>query len=243
MQSEHEPTDEVSFGLPLFFLLLEGIHPGFGLFIPCHIAVVAFDVLILALCAPGILLDAPLGQFRHHCDLPEQFIQFYIDGGVVGEVVLHDAAVRQQSILAVQQLIERCQEPGLDVLLQQMWSAALFLVVELSVALPDNAAVLAVGVPDLGAVVTAAVATDQPGGEYSAAAVVEAHAFAPSILGLDNIKFMGLDDGLVAPLNPILLDFALVDLPLFTEEINCIAFLKSPPTLDTALLGRGAGAT
>lgn len=36
MQSEHEPADEVSFGLPLFFLLLEGIHPGLGLFIPCR---------------------------------------------------------------------------------------------------------------------------------------------------------------------------------------------------------------
>ena len=46
MQSEHEPADEVSFGLPLLFLLLEGIHPGLGLFIPCHIAVVAFGVLI-----------------------------------------------------------------------------------------------------------------------------------------------------------------------------------------------------
>lgn len=44
---------------------------------------------------------------------------------------------------------------------------------------------------------------------------------------------MGLDDGLVAPLDPILLDFALVDLPLFTEEINCIAFLRYDPITDT----------
>jgi len=130
-------------------------------------------------------------------------------------------------------LIERCQEPGLDVLLHQMRSAALFLVAELSVALPDNAAVLAVGVPDLGSIVTAAVAADQPGGKYSAAAVVEAHAFAPSKLGLDNIKLVGLDDRLVAPLDPILLDLALVDLTLFTEEINRVAFLKSAGDSDT----------
>ena len=141
-------------------------------------------------------------------------------------MILHDAAVLQQSLLAIQQLVERRQEPGLDVLLQQMRSATLFLVAELSVALPDNAAVLAVGVPDLGAVESAAVAADQPGGEHPAAAVVEAHALSPSELGLDNIKLVRLDNGLVAPLDPILLDLALVDLPLFIEEINRIALLK-----------------
>jgi hypothetical protein len=62
---------------------------------------------------------------------------------------------------------------------------------------------------------------------------VEAHAFAPSKLGLDNIKLVGLDDRLVAPLDPILLDLALVDLTLFTEEINRVAFLKSAGDSDT----------
>ena len=40
MHSEHEPADDVGSGLPLLFLLLEGIHPGFGFLIPRHIAVV-----------------------------------------------------------------------------------------------------------------------------------------------------------------------------------------------------------
>ena len=226
MQSEHEPANEVSFGLPLFFLLLEGIHPGLGLFISGHITVVAFGVLLLALRAPGVLLDAPLGQLRHHRDFPQQLVQLCVNGEAVGKVVLHDAAILQQSVLAVQQLTERRQEPNLDVLLHQMRSAAFYLVVELAVALPDNAAVFAVGVPDLGAVVAAAVAADQPGGEYPAAAVAEAHALAPSELGLDNIELMGLDNGLVASLNPILLDLALIDFSLFTEEINRVAFLK-----------------
>ena len=226
MQSEHEPANEVSFGLPLFFLLLEGIHSGLGLFIPCHIALVAFGVLFLALCALGVLLDAPLGQLRHHRDLPEQFVQLCINDGTVGEVILHDAAVLQQSLLAIQQLVECRQKPGLDVLLQQMWGVAFFLIAELAVALPDNPAVLAVGVPDLGAVVAAAVAADQPGGEHPAAAVVEAHALAPGKLGLHHIELMGLDNGLVAFLDVILLNLSLVDLPLFTEEINRVAFLK-----------------
>lgn len=233
MYSEHELADDVGSGLPLLFLLLEGVHLGLGFLVPCHIPIVAFGVLLLALCAPGVLLDAPLGQFRHHRDLPEQLVQFHVNGGAVGEVVLHDAAILQQSVLAVQQLIERGQEPGLDVLLHQMRSAALFLVAELAVALPDNPAVLAVGVPDLGAVVAATVAADQAGGEYPAAAVVEAHAFAPSELGLDNIELVGLDDRLVAFLDIILLDLALVDLPLFIEEINCVAFLRYDPITDT----------
>lgn len=71
MHSEHESADEIGPGLPLLFLLLEGIHPGLGFLVPCHIAVVAFSVLLLALCAPSVLLDAPLGQLRPHRDLPE----------------------------------------------------------------------------------------------------------------------------------------------------------------------------
>ena len=233
MQGEHESTDEVRLGLPLFLLLLEGVHSGLGLFIPCHIAVVAFGVFLLALGTPGVFLDAPLGQFRHHRDLPEQLVQFRVNGGAVGEVVLHDAAILQQSILALQQLIERCQETGLDVLLQQMRSAAFLLVAELPIALPNHAAVLAVGMPDLGAVAATAVTADQAGGEHPAAAVVEAHTFAPSELGLHHIELMGLDDGLVALLDPILLHFAFVDLPLFTEEINRIALLRYDPIADT----------
>lgn len=226
MHSEHEPTDDVGLGLPLFFLLLEGVHLGLGFLVPRHIPIVAFGILLLVLGAPGVLLDTPLGQLRHHRDLPEQFVQFRVNGGAVGEVVLHDTAILQQSVLAVQQLIERRQKPGLDVLLHQMRGAALFLVAEFAVALPDNPAVFAVGVPDLGAVVAAAVAADQPGGKYPAAAVVEAHALAPSELGLDNIELMGLDDGLVAFLDIILLDLALIDLPLFIEKINRVAFLE-----------------
>ena len=61
MKGKHKSADDVGLGLPLFFLLLEGIHPGLGLFIPGHITVVAFGVLFLALGAPGVFLDAPLG--------------------------------------------------------------------------------------------------------------------------------------------------------------------------------------
>lgn len=62
--------------------------------------------------------------------------------------------------------------------------------------------------------------------------IVEARALSPSELGLDNIKLVRLDNGLVAPFDPILLDLALVDLPLFIEEINRIALLERVPTFE-----------
>lgn len=53
MHSEHEPADDVGSGLPLLFLLLEGV-------------------------------------------------QLSVNGGAVGEVVLHDVTVLQQSVIAIQ---------------------------------------------------------------------------------------------------------------------------------------------
>ncbi len=221
---KHKPADGIRLGQPLGLFFLECVQLDLRRIVPGYIAIIAFGVLLLALGASGVLLDAPLGQLSHHRDLPEQFVQFRIKGGAVGEVVLHDAAVRQQSLLAIQQLIERRQEPGFDVLLPQMGRLAFPLPGELLIALPDNAAVLAVGMPDLGTVKAVAVAADDAGGENAAAAVAVAQSLPPSELGLDNIELMGLDNGLVAFLDIILLDLALVDLPLFTEEINGIAF-------------------
>ena len=74
MHSEHKSANEVCFGLPLPFLLLEGICPGLGFFMSCHIAIVVFCVFLLTLCTMGVLLGAPLGQLRQHCDLLEKFI-------------------------------------------------------------------------------------------------------------------------------------------------------------------------
>ena len=55
---------------------------------------------------------------------------------------------------------------------------------------------------------------------------MEAHTLTPSELDLDNVELVRLNDGLVAFFNAILLDFALIDLLLFTEGINRIAFLE-----------------
>ena len=164
-KGEHEPADGLRLHQPLILLLLERIQLGLRRIVPGHIDVVAFSVFLLTLGALGVLLDTSLGQLRHHLDLLAQCLQLGINGGAVGEVALHQAAIVQQGVSAAEQLVEGYQEPGRDVLLQQMGRPALFLALELSVALPDSAAVLAVGVPHLGAVEGAAVATDDVGGK------------------------------------------------------------------------------
>ena len=225
-QFKHKSADGICLYQPLVFLFLECAQLGLCRIVSGHITVIAFGVLLLTLRAPGVFLDTPLGQLRHHRNLSEQLVQFRVNGSAVGEVVLHNAAVPQQSPLAVQQLVERYQKPGLDILLHQMRGAARFLTIELFVALPDGAAVLAVGVPDLGTVESAAVAADDAGGENAAAAIAMAQLLAPLILGLHQIKLLRVDDGLVALFNVILRDLALVDFLCFIEEIYRKALLK-----------------
>ena len=74
MHREHKTANEVGFGLPLPFLLLEGICPGLGFSMSCHIAIVVFCVFLLTLRTLGVLLGASLGQLRQHCDLLEKYI-------------------------------------------------------------------------------------------------------------------------------------------------------------------------
>ena len=135
-------------------------------------------------------------------------------------MALHQAAVLQQSVFAAEQFVESHQEPGLDVLLHQMGRPALFRALELPVALPDGAAVLAVGVPHLGAVEGAAVAADDAGGKNAPSAVAVAQPLPPSELGLHSVELVRVDDGLVAFLNVILRNLALVDLHLLLQKIH-----------------------
>jgi len=100
-----------------------------------------------------------------------------------------------------------------------MGRPALLLPGKLLVALPDGAAVLAVGVPYLGAVKAAAVAADDAGAKNAVAAVAMAQPLPAHELGLHLVKLLWVDDGLVALLNVILRDLALVDLHLFLQEI------------------------
>lgn len=104
---------------------------------------------------------------------------------------------------------------------------------ELPVALPDCAAIFAVGMPDLGTIVTAAIPTDDAGGENAAAAVVEAQPFPPSKLSLHQIKLLQVDDRLMALFDVVLGNLALIDLPLFVQKIHGKALLRYDPITDT----------
>jgi len=85
-------------------------------------------------------------------------------------------------------------------LLVQVGSRAFVVAFEFGVALPDRAAVLAVGVPDLGTVETAAVSADDAGGEYAFPAIASSQSPAPCKLFLDGIPFIRLNDRLMAVL-------------------------------------------
>ena len=86
-------------------------------------------------------------------------------------MALHQSAVLQNRFAVRNELIECRQKSGLDVLLVQMRRPAFMVALELLVALPDNAAVFAVGMPYFGSVKTTAIAADDPRGKDAVSAV------------------------------------------------------------------------
>lgn len=86
--------------------------------------------------------------------------------------------------------------------------------------------VFAVGMPDLGTIIAAAIPTDDAGGENAAATVVEAQFFPPGKLSLHQIKLLRVDDRLMALFDVVLGNLALIDLPLFVQKIHGKALLK-----------------
>ena len=94
------------------------------------------------------------------------------------------------------------------------------------IALPDNPAVFAVGMPDLRAVPLAALSAAYLTGEKMDAAVSPTAAFSTLQFLLNQLKHLRLDDGFVVALHIVLRNLSLVDLFLFGEEIHRVALLK-----------------
>ena len=107
----------------------------------------------------------------------------------------------------------------------------MLIVLELVIALPDDLAVFASGVPDLGAVPASAAAAFDFGGKGVSTAMV---LFAPATLldfTLHHLEHVRLDDGLVVIFYIILWDFTLVDLGLFGQVVEGVGFLEQCITL------------
>lgn len=107
-----------------------------------------------------------------------------------------------------------------------MGRATFFSAIKFVVALPDHPAVLAVGMPHLGAVPASAVATFYFAGEDAHAALPVRPRLPDGHLLLHRLKYGRLYDGIVVVFHIILRDFALVDLFLFGEEIYRVHFLE-----------------
>src|SRR5699024_2194885 len=94
------------------------------------------------------------------------------------------------------------------------------------IALPDNPAVFAVGMPDLRTVPLAALSAAYLTGEKMDAAVSPTAAFSTLQFLLNQLKHLRLNDGFMVALHIVLRDLALVDLFLFGEEIHRVALLQ-----------------
>ncbi len=126
----------------------------------------------------------------------------------------------------------------------QMGCMAFFGFLELGVALPDDPAVFAVGVPDLGAVIFAAIAADQLSGKGAVVVGTAGIVFSPCQFQLHLSPFLRLNDGFVAVFHIVLGNLALVDLHPLLQKINCELLLQErrAPVFfiaeDTALQGK-----
>ena len=149
----------------------------------------------------------------------------FFDANAVRESILHQAAVLKDALLVAKYLIECSYESGLNGPLIQMWSRTFLFALEFSVALPDDPAVLAAGVPYLGTKKGAAVSTNDTGSKDAFSAVLPAKRLSAFEFSLHLVKFLRRNDELIAVLHIILRHLALVDLSLFREEVHGETFL------------------
>ncbi len=94
------------------------------------------------------------------------------------------------------------------------------------VTAPDSFPIFAVGMPDLGAVEGAALPAADFAGEDVYAAVVHDAVAALLHLALDQVEGLRCDDRFMVAFHVVLRDFALVDLRLFREVVDCVGFLQ-----------------
>lgn len=135
----------------LLFLNLGGdfFQSGFGPVEVLHQAVVAFLVFGLVQRGAGVLLNGLLYHVGDRLRFFEELGLFRFQLGGVEQERLHLSAVGDDRSLCGQQLVRRRKEVQLDFFIRQVRCLAPAVAIKSVIALPDDLAVLAVGVPHL----------------------------------------------------------------------------------------------
>lgn len=157
----HVGFDSLCLIQPFFQVLFRGLDLGNDVIVACSQGVVLGFVFSLILCRHSILGDAFPGQADHHFQFATESLQIGIERRGVCQHGLHDAAVLAKGILVPKEGVVGGQKALVNVQLVQMGCRAFF-TLKFAVALPNNPAVLAVGIPHLGTVEAAAVAANNP---------------------------------------------------------------------------------
>ena len=187
--------------LPLFF---QAVHPALKGGVPAGIPVILFAVVVLVKFPGGVLIDQLLDQPRSHLHLAADRFHLRVNGAAVCQGFHDRPAVTDDLLPVFHQDAECLQEQLLYPLLVQIWRGASAFAFELGIALPYRPLVLAVGMPDLGAEVFAAVAAFQLCRERAAAVMAPPCVLPPLYLRLHELPFCRLDDGVMAALHIIL---------------------------------------
>ena len=226
-ESRKEATENVILDflpLPLFF---QAVHPALKGGVPAGIPVILFAVVVLVKFPGGVLIDQLLDQPRGHLHLATDRLHLCVNGTAVRQGFHDRPAVPDDLLTFLHQDADRLQEQLLYPLLVQMGRGAFAFAFELGVALPYRPLILAVGMPDLGAEVFAAVAAFQLCRERAAAVMAPPQVLPPLYLHLHELPLRRLDDGVMAALHIILRNFPFVRLALLGKEVHRVALLQA----------------
>ena len=129
------------------------------------------------------------------------------------------------SVLGVDHLVGDPEEDVLQLVLGERRCGAFFSL-ELVIALPDDPAILVIGMPDLRPIPTAATAALHPAGEDADGAAPVLSCFPGGHKDLDCLEGIRRDDGFVVVPDVVLWDFTLVVLFLLGQVVHGVGFLE-----------------
>ena len=225
LQIRQKQLDLLASGLPVGDLLGQHLLAGLGGVEPVHQRVVAFLVICLIEGNMGVFFDAVLDQTSDYVDLRVQSIKLLLKviGGQMG--LQYFVVDGDDSVLGVDHLVGGPEEDILQLILCERRRGA-FLSFKLVIALPDDPAILVVGMPDLRPVPTAAAAALHPAGEDADRASSVLSRLSGGHKDLDRLEGIRRDDGFVVVPDVVLRDFTLVVLFLLGQEVHGVGLLE-----------------